>query len=96
MFLVLIFLSYLGIMFVEANRTEVVIRFLNYESAPWALGFIVLTSTLIGMVIAGCLCSVELLFLYVQNRRLRRKLLTLKPPTPQVTSSDLHPSPGRT
>jgi uncharacterized integral membrane protein len=92
-FLVLIFFSYLGLMFVEANREEVVIHFANSQSVATPLGFVILTSVLIGMVFAGCLCSVEMLFLYIQNRRLKRKLLVHKGQTvssgPAVGASDL-------
>jgi uncharacterized integral membrane protein len=84
MFLGLIVLSYIGIMFVEANRDEVSITFGSYQSAPTALGFVVLTSILIGMVVAGLLCSIEMLALYVQNKSLKRRL-TSQAPTPKPT-----------
>ena len=74
MFLVLIILSYVGMLFVEANRDEVAIHFGSYISPPMALGFVVLTSVLLGMVFAGLLCIVELGALYLQNKGLRRKL----------------------
>lgn len=74
MFLILIILSYFGIGFIEANREQVVINFGNYQSHPTTLGFTVLTSVLAGMLIAGLLCSIELLALTIQNRRLKNKL----------------------
>lgn len=77
LFLVLIILSFLGTLFVEANREEVVIAFFRHQSEPVALGFVVLTSILIGMIIAGALCSVEMLALYLKNRSLRRKVSQL-------------------
>lgn len=78
-FLVLIVCSYVGMLFVESNRDAVTITFGSFQSRPTALGFVVLTSMLIGMVIAGLLCSVELLALYVHNKSLKRKLSVLSP-----------------
>ncbi|MEZ4752227.1 MAG: LapA family protein [Bdellovibrionota bacterium] len=75
LFLVLIVFSYIGVIFVQNNPDEMVIRFFNhYESPPLALGFIILTSALVGMVVAGILCVLELVVLYLQNKSLRRKL----------------------
>ena len=48
-FVVLIVSTYGGMLFVEANRSEVVIQFGSYQSPAAALGFVVLTSILIGM-----------------------------------------------
>jgi uncharacterized integral membrane protein len=79
MFLVLMVLTYVGMLFVEANHDEVVISFgTTFQSAPIPLGFVVLTSVLAGMVVCGFLCSVELLALYMQNRQLRRRLALLE------------------
>lgn len=79
MFIVLMALSYVGILFVESNHDDVAIAFGSYyQSQPIPLGFVVLTSILIGMVICGALCSVELLSLYVQNRSLKRRLRTME------------------
>lgn len=79
MFLLLMVLTYVGMLFVEANHDDVVIAFGNvYQSAPIPLGFIVLTSVLIGMVVCGVLCSVEILALYMQNRLLKRRLALLE------------------
>jgi uncharacterized integral membrane protein len=72
LFVLLIFFTYLGMLFVEANRQEVVIEFFHLQSPPAALGFVVLTSVLIGMCLAGALCSVELLALYVQYKKIQR------------------------
>lgn len=77
-FLILIVFTYLGLQFVEANREEVVISLGDWNSSPAAIGFVILTSALIGMLFCGALCSIEILGLYVQNRRLRRKLETYK------------------
>ncbi len=73
-FLILILLTYMGMLFVEANREEVMIQFGRFQSPPAALGFVVLTSMLIGMVVAGLLCSIELMALYMQNRLLKRRI----------------------
>lgn len=72
MFLILIVLSYFGLWFVESNRTEVVIHLGTHETPPTPLGFAILTSILIGMLVAGLFCSVEMLALYIQNRKLKR------------------------
>lgn len=72
-FVLLIVSTYVGMLFVEANRQEVVISFGNYQSPATALGFVVLTSILIGMCISGLLCSIELFALYVQFKRLKRR-----------------------
>ena len=72
-FVILIGCTYVGMLFVEANRTEVVINFGRYQSPGTALGFVVLTSVLIGMCIAGFLCSIELLALYMQYKKIKRQ-----------------------
>jgi uncharacterized integral membrane protein len=93
MFLGLIILSYIGIMFVEANRDEVSITFGNYQSSPTALGFVVLTSILIGMITAGLMCSIEMLALYVQNKNLKRRLtLHASQPKPTRAAPSLEPA----
>jgi uncharacterized integral membrane protein len=86
MFLILIILTYIGMLFVEANREEVSIQFGHYQSPPAALGFMVLTSMLVGMIVAGFLCSIELLALFMQNKNLKRRL-------PQSSSHSKTPSP---
>lgn len=93
MFLVLIVLSYFGIGFVEANREHVVINFGGYQSHPTALGFTVLTSVLAGMLIAGFLCSIELLALTIQNKRLKNKLKDKRadPGVPESPAVLAHP-----
>ncbi len=94
MFLILIVLSYFGIWFVEANRTEIVIHLGQREIPPTAIGFVVLTSILIGMVIAGFLCSIELLALYMQNRKLKRRVLSqLTPKQDSAMDRELAPKP---
>lgn len=73
-FILLILLSYLGMIFVEQNRQMVVIAFGKWHSESIALGFVVLTSILVGMVLCGTLCTIEMLTLYIQNKSLRRRL----------------------
>ncbi len=73
-FLVLIVCTYGGMLFIEANRAEVVIHLGSYTSPPTATGFVVLTNILIGMILCGFFCSIEILALYMQNRRLKRRL----------------------
>lgn len=85
MFVALLFFTYLGVVFVRYNSEEVVVRFWRSESPSTALGFVILTSILVGMVLAGILCSIELLFLYVQNQKLKRRLRSLEGPSPHST-----------
>ena len=74
LFSALILLSYFGVLFVEANREEVIIAFGRYRTAPAALGFVVMTSVLIGMVLGALLCSLEILYLFFRSQSLQRKL----------------------
>ncbi len=74
LFLLLIILVYFGMLFVEANRQEVSITFGSYQGHSMALGFVVLTSVLVGMLISGGLCTLEFIALYIKIRGLRRKL----------------------
>lgn len=73
-FLFLMISTYAGMLFIEANRDQVIIHLGSYSSPPTATGFVVLTNILIGMVLCGLFCSVEILALYMQNRRLKRRL----------------------
>lgn len=79
MFLVLIFFSFLGALFVERNPTPVAINFFRYTTPPTKLGLVVLCSMMLGMVIAGFLCSIEILALFIQNKNLRKKLNAFRP-----------------
>ncbi len=96
MFLLLIALTYTGMLFVQANGDEMVVKLGSYQTPPIAIGFIILSSVFVGMIICGVLCSVEMLGLYVQNRRLKKKLLGINlsnkvvstsPPVQDVTST---------
>jgi len=73
-FLFLIICTYAGTLFVKANGDEVIITLGNYESPPTAIGFVVLTSVLAGMIFCGFFCSIEMLALYLHNRKLKRRL----------------------
>ncbi len=73
-FLFLIICTYGGTLFVKANGDEVIINLGSYVSPPTAIGFVVLTSMLIGMILCGFFCSAEIMSLYMQNRRLKRRL----------------------
>jgi len=82
LFLAIILLSYGGMLFVEANHDPVVIKWWHDRvTAPTALGLVVLTSMLIGMAVCGLLCSVEMLALYMQNQKLRKKIATASKPS---------------
>lgn len=66
--------TYTGVLFVNANKQEVIVKFVGYESQSVPVGLVVLTSVLIGMVACAALCSVELLSLYMQRNSLRKKI----------------------
>jgi len=90
MFLFFTIVSFLGAWFVENNATLVQIRFLKYETPPIKQGLIILGTLTLGMFIAGLFSCIELLALYIQNRRLKRKLATFlmqptHPPANNVT-----------
>ena len=94
MFLVLIGLTYLGMLFVQANGEEIVVKLLGYQTPAAPTGLVVMTSVFIGMVLCGMLCSVEILALYVQNRKLKKKvgsLMVANKATVQQTVSDVVP-----
>ena len=74
MFIALIVLSFMGMLFVLANRDSVIINFGAKQTPPMALGLVVMTSMLLGMIVSGLLCSVEVLALFVQNKKLRKML----------------------
>ena len=102
-FVLLMVLSYAGVVFVEANRTEVVISFGSHQTGPTAVGFVVLTSVLCGMVAAGMMCSAEILLLFVKVGRLRRRLSLFEtgklkpktePPSELTTASTEHQDIG--
>jgi uncharacterized integral membrane protein len=86
MFLFLIILTYFGVLFVQANGTEVIIKLGTSETPPTPIGFVVLTSVLLGMFVCGIFCSIELLALHMQNRKLRR-YLPQKPTAPAQTTT---------
>lgn len=73
-FIILMVLSYFGVMFVEANREPVILSFGSRATPATPLGFVVLTSVLAGMAIAGLLCSIEIAALFLMNLRLRRRI----------------------
>lgn len=77
MFLILIGLTYAGMLFVQANSEMVSVQLGGYVVGPMASGFMVMSSVFCGMVFCGALCSVEMLGLYVQNRKLKKKLTAL-------------------
>ena len=85
-FILLLALSYVGVLFVNANSGEIQIEFWGYKTPHLAIGLIVLTSIMGGMLIAGALCSIELLVLMTQNRKLRRKIAPRKPPSQNTLS----------
>lgn len=79
-FLFLLACTYVGTLFVESNRDAVTVHFMSWSAGPAALGMVVMTSALAGMAIAGLFCSVEVLMVLWENRRLRRRLAEALPP----------------
>lgn len=77
-FVLLIGFTYLGVLFVEANREEVVLEIGKHRTGPTALGFVVMSSTLIGLVMGALLGSFEILSLLLQNQGLKKKLRRLE------------------
>lgn len=85
-FIVLLALSYVGVLFVNANSGEVQVEFGTWKTPHMPIGLIVLTSVVSGMLVAGTLCAIELLVLMAQNRKLRPKIAPRKPPTQTALS----------
>lgn len=77
LFMGLMVLVYLGMRFVDANRSPVSVMFFGREAPQTPLGFVVLTSALVGMLACGLLCTVEILALHFKNRKLRIKIAQL-------------------
>ncbi len=71
---VLLFLVYLGVLFVEANQTQVVITLGTHQTQPTRLGFVVMTSVLIGIFVGAFLASAQVVLLFLQNRSLRKRV----------------------
>ena len=82
-----IIMTYGGMIFVHANSQEVKVQLGSLDVPQAPLGLVVLTSVLIGMLICGFLCSIELLAMYVQNKRLKRRLSSLIPKKPEVSAT---------
>jgi uncharacterized integral membrane protein len=93
-FLFLLGCTYVGTLFVEANREPVTVNFLSWSAGPAALGMVVMTSALAGMAIAGLFCSVEVLMVLWENRRLRRRLAEALPATPTDDESPYRDTGG--
>ncbi len=87
-FVILLLCTYLGILFVEANRENVVVSFGKYQSAAMPLGLVVLSSVLVGMVAAGALCSIELVILLLQNQKLKRRQARMADNAPNAAPYD--------
>jgi len=72
-FFLLMVLTYFGVQFVEANRDEVIVNLGSWSSRPVTLGFVILTSFFLGTLFSALLSATELLRLYVETHRLKRK-----------------------
>jgi hypothetical protein len=71
---VLLVLVYFGVLFVEANQEMVVVTLGSYVTKPTRLGFVVMTSALLGLVLGGTLAVIQIIFLTLENRSLRKRL----------------------
>ncbi len=71
---ILLVLVYFGVMFVEANQTLVTVSIWGKQTTPTRLGFVVMTSVLIGIFVGAALATAQVLLLFFQNRSLRKKL----------------------
>lgn len=72
-FFLLLILTYFGVQFVEANREEVYVNLGSWQSRPMSLGFVILTSFFFGSLFSAILSATEILRLYVEASRLKRK-----------------------
>lgn len=77
-FLALLGLAYLGVLFVEDNREEVILTIWTFKTKSMALGFLVMSTTLIGIVIGAGLGAIEIFTLILKNRRLSARLCQLE------------------
>lgn len=71
---VLLFLVYLGVSFVEANQTQVSLSLGSYQTKPTRLGFVVMSSVLVGIFIGAVLAAAQIFLLSLQNRALRKRV----------------------
>lgn len=72
-FFLLLILTYFGVQFVEANRESVYVNLGSWQSRPMSLGFVILTSFFFGSLFSAILSATEILRLYVETSRLKRK-----------------------
>lgn len=70
----LLFLVYLGVMFVEANQEQVILTLGTYQTQPTRLGFVVMTSVLLGVFVGALLASAQVVLLFMTNRSLRKRM----------------------
>lgn len=76
---VLLVLVYFGVFFVEANQELVIVTLGSYVTKPTRLGFVVMTSTLLGLLMGGGLAAAQIIFLSLQNRSLKKRLAANTP-----------------
>jgi xanthine/uracil/vitamin C permease (AzgA family) len=77
-FIILLFLSYLGVSFVEANREQVIVTLGRYQSQPTTLGFVLITCFILGMLIGTFLWSIEVFTLWYRLRGLKQRVKNLE------------------
>lgn len=70
----LLVLVYFGVFFVEANQEMVSVTLGSYVTKPTRLGFVIMTSSLLGLLVGGGLAATQILFLSLQNRALKKRL----------------------
>ena len=71
---ILMVLVYLGVGFVEANQENVILTIGSHVTEPTRLGFVVMTSVLLGIILGAALASAQVFLLFFQNRSLRKQI----------------------
>jgi hypothetical protein len=94
---VLLILVYLGVMFVEANQEQVILTIGTHQTNPTRLGFVVMTSVLLGIFAGAILATGQIALLFFQNRSLRKRInrtesIEVTPlPDPEKTDDPFNP-----
>lgn len=79
--------SFLGMLFVQTNDEKVVVNLGNYQTPEYPLGFVLICAVLLGMVVIGVVCILELSLLMYQNRNLKKKVSNLEVPPDDTLST---------
>lgn len=71
---ILLLLVYFGVLFVEANPEQVILTLGTHQTNPTRLGFVVMTSVLLGILAGAVLAVGQVVLLSLQNRSLRKRI----------------------